>query len=203
MPAPHTHPVIGLIGRKRTGKDTLARRLVERHGFTRVAFADTLKALARAVDPIIHTYPDSVGGAPYVVRLSEALDELGEDGVKDVYPEYRRFLERHGVASRELLGAEVWCAAGVRRILAVRGPVIVTDVRFPNEAEAIRKRGGYLVRVERAGLPDDGDTHPSEVALDGYPVNLVLHNDGPLESFIDAVGAMGPHLRYLYTYPRA
>ena len=37
---------------------------------------------------------------------------------------------------------------------------IITDVRFPNEAEAIKKRGGIIIRVNRPGMPE-GDNHPS------------------------------------------
>lgn len=46
---------------------------------------------------------------------------------------------------------------------------IITDVRFPNEAEAIHRLGGYLVKVERTTKPDViVPAHPSEQALDGY-----------------------------------
>lgn len=46
---------------------------------------------------------------------------------------------------------------------------LVTDVRFPNEADAIKKLGGYLVKVTRTTKPDvTVPAHPSENALDGY-----------------------------------
>ena len=43
---------------------------------------------------------------------------------------------------------------------------IIADVRFPNEAEAIEKAGGRLVRLTRKVFED---SHSSEVALDDYP----------------------------------
>ncbi len=43
--------LIGISGRKRSGKDTLASRLISEHGFTRVAFADPLKATMPALGP--------------------------------------------------------------------------------------------------------------------------------------------------------
>lgn len=46
---------------------------------------------------------------------------------------------------------------------------LVTDVRFPNEADAIHAAGGYLVKVTRTTAPDiDVPAHPSEQAMDGY-----------------------------------
>ena len=53
---------------------------------------------------------------------------------------------------------------------------IITDVRFPNEAEAIKSRGGVLIRVERN---KDTGTHPSETALDDYKKwNYIVPNVG-------------------------
>lgn len=52
---------------------------------------------------------------------------------------------------------------------------IITDVRFPNEADALKSLGGILVRVSRFNedgtdfvAPDRSPTHPSEIALDNY-----------------------------------
>jgi hypothetical protein len=55
---------------------------------------------------------------------------------------------------------------------------IITDVRFPNEAEAIKKRGGLLIRVNRQ-LPKDSyiSEHSSENSLDDYVFDLVLENN--------------------------
>jgi hypothetical protein len=58
---------------------------------------------------------------------------------------------------------------------------VITDVRFPNEAEAIKKRGGKVISVVRPGHMDTGN-HPSETALDGYNFDYVMYNDGSLES---------------------
>jgi hypothetical protein len=44
---------------------------------------------------------------------------------------------------------------------------IITDVRFPNEADHILNRGGKVIRINRPDV-DDGDTHLSETALDEY-----------------------------------
>ena len=60
------------------------------------------------------------------------------------------------------------------------GPVVVTDVRFPNEADLIDEFGGHTVRVLRPSAEVD-DTHPSETALDHYPVDLTIENVGTLE----------------------
>lgn len=170
--------LIGLSGKKRAGKDTIADRLVTRHGFQRVAFADSLRDAALSLDPLILTGAE-VGLMP--LRLTQVVGNLGWERAKSV-PEVRRTLQRLGVAIREL-DTGFWVHAAARTIEAALGegrPVVVTDVRFPNEAEYIRHKGGVLVRVERPGL-HPVDTHESETALDEWEFDCVVANDGTLD----------------------
>jgi hypothetical protein len=52
---------------------------------------------------------------------------------------------------------------------------IITDCRFPNEAKAVKDKGGIVVRVERPGVKPIND-HPSEVGLDGWDFDYKIHN---------------------------
>lgn len=63
---------------------------------------------------------------------------------------------------------------------------IITDVRFPNEADAIKAKGGYLIRVNRQ--TNVIDTHPSEISLDDYEgFDLVIDNNGSLKELDDII----------------
>lgn len=170
--------LVGLIGKKRAGKDTVAATLVDEFGFERVAFADPLKSIALLLDPIISV--DRI--EPYgeqVSRLSDVVRFGGWEAAKEV-PEVRRTLQRLGVAVRSE-DEDFWLRLGVRAATRSRAPgVVVTDVRFPNEAHKILELGGTLVRVVRPGLPD-GDTHTSETALDGFDTAWNLMNDDSIE----------------------
>jgi len=62
---------------------------------------------------------------------------------------------------------------------------IISDVRFPDEAQAIKDRGGILIKVNR---DTDDDQHESETALDGYTGwDYVIDNNGSIEGLIDQV----------------
>lgn len=64
---------------------------------------------------------------------------------------------------------------------------IITDCRFPNECEAIKKRDGILIRVNRPSTESD-DKHPSEVALDDYKdFDYIIQNDNSIEDLIQKV----------------
>lgn len=55
---------------------------------------------------------------------------------------------------------------------------LITDVRFPNEASAIKSKGGIVIRIERPSLISTS-THESETALDNYKdFDYMLQNDG-------------------------
>ena len=73
---------------------------------------------------------------------------------------------------------------------------IITDVRFPNEAKAIKDRGGIVIRVNRTYYTEDKkyiigydpfETHPSETALDDYEFDYVIENDGSLDELITKI----------------
>lgn len=180
--APPLPPLIGLSGKKRAGKDTFAGGLIAR-GATRVAFADPLKEAVLKVDPIIGRPPfPGVLSPQDDVRLSTYVGALGWERAK-THPEVRRLLQEYGVAIREIDPA-FWVRTGLMRAVSIDGPVVVTDVRFPNEAEAISSAGGVLVRIDRPGLVSD-DSHLSETALDDYPFDLVVVNDKSAESLFE------------------
>ena len=71
---------------------------------------------------------------------------------------------------------------------------IITDVRFPNEAQAIKDRGGILIRINRPQYLDNGlvirkDEHLSETALDDYDeFDYVINNDtNSVQDLVDKV----------------
>ena len=187
-------PIIGLIGKKRSGKDTFAAVLVEKHEYTRVAFADPLREALLRMDPYVDADLLEHGEVqPY--RLSEVIEVLGWERAKDEVPEVRRLLQTFGTDAIRTLDADFWVRAAVASAEAVQGPVVVTDVRFPNEADAIRNMGGLLVRITRPGY--DGDGHPTETALDGYPADISIPNTrsiNDLQALAESVAQDAPRI---------
>lgn len=177
--------VVGVSGYARSGKDTVAAGLAGRAGFVRVGFADALKRAALAIDPYISTVPANSGplatagvmGTLPVSRLSEVVHTMGWEAAKTL-PDVRRLLQRIGdEAGRRIHGEHVWVEAAFR----CHNPrLVISDVRYPNETEAIKAAGGLLIRVERPGVgPANG--HTSETALDGWHFDTVLINNSTVE----------------------
>lgn len=184
-------PLIGLVGRKRAGKDTVAEALGRHGGYHRLAFADRLKEVVLDINPPISW--DMIGYKPK--RIREYVEKFGWEQAKYT-PEVRRLLQVTGVAVRQHLDEDAW----VRPVMleayarvADGQSVVVTDVRFPNEYEAFRRGEGVLLRVAR---PDSDltDLHVSETSLDGWPCDFILTNDGSLEDLDRKVRQLLEHL---------
>jgi len=171
--------IIGLAGFARSGKDELAKQLVANEGFKRVAFADAMRNILYALNPIIDT--KTVNMAPVInsahveIRVQEIVDEIGWERAKVEYPEIRQLLQRLGTdGARAHLSDDIW----VRTVLennAETPRLVIPDVRFPNEAEEIQKRGGVIIRIIREGY-GAVNGHISETAYADQ--DIILHNDG-------------------------
>ena len=195
--------IIALSGFARSGKDEAAKVLVEELGFVRVAFADKLREVLYALNPIVSGSLMLPTNDVWVdEQLSKALATEGNIKVQDVIHSYgwdgykesqfgaeiRRLLQRLGTeAGRQTLWDSIWIDAALTG-LPEDARVVVTDVRFPNEAQAIKDRDGIVWRVERPGV-GPANSHPSETSLDDWPFDAWIGNTGTLDDFREAVVA--------------
>jgi hypothetical protein len=184
--------IIGLTGFAGSGKDTVAEILVQEHGFKRYAFADKLREMAYAINPLVMS--SDHGGDTF---LQELVDDDGWDVVKRELPQVRELLQRLGVWHRENVSEDFWVDFVHRQWVADGYPnAVITDVRFPNEAFWVRAHAtpfddagdlGELWRVTRPGVGPVND-HISE-KLDLAADQTVLNN-GTLLDLRETVWAL-------------
>lgn len=123
-------------------------------------------------------------------------------------PTYRELLQVVGTdALRNVVHANVWVNALMADYhlrqkppqITEKGAIfsfdsvypnwIITDMRFPNEMEAVKERGGITIRINRDNgtRPIDLNPHASETALDYHDFDYVIDNDGSISDLIDKV----------------
>lgn len=160
--------LIGITGRARSGKDTLAAVFV-RHGYKQLAFANSLKATCALI-----AKED---------RWLWFNDETKEQVSKSLGMPRRIALQKVGKALRDTLGPDVW----VNRLLTTwvtrnKEPAVISDVRYENEAKAIKALGGIIIRVVRPGegLEGEAATHESEQGISDDLVDVEIYNDGTI-----------------------
>lgn len=142
------------------------------------------------------TFLDKQWNMPMVNLRHEAIVQ------ESVPMKVREFMQLLGTeAMRFVLHEDVWVNALFANYLPLtqsdRGGFeypnwIITDVRFPNEAKAIKDRGGILIRVNRGrgfvsagNWRGEGGTHTSEFMLDDYSFDAVYKNDGTIEELAE------------------
>jgi hypothetical protein len=174
--------LIGLVGYAGAGKDAAAAGLVAK-GWERVAFADPLREMALAIDPMIPCHASASS------HLSGYVAAVGWHNAKQ-HPEVRRLLQAIGTeAVRNVIGQDTWVNLARKKICDSTRSIVVTDVRFENEAAMIRRFGGVLVRIVREGVgPING--HASDVASSTIDCHLQVTNNGTIEDLQCLLGSI-------------
>jgi hypothetical protein len=169
--------VIGFGHQARVGKDTAGRYLLHKLPNSRHrAFAHSLKEACAAIFGFNDTQLNG--------NRKEEVDPFWGTTPRDL-------LQRVATeAIRNEVGMDVWVKSWEKYLKDNSYPHsrlwVVTDVRFPNEAEAVKRAGGILVKVTRPSeLRDKVPNHVSETALSDYKGwDYTLNNDGlTLDSF--------------------
>ena len=174
--------LIGLSGYARSGKDTVAELLCLNYGYKRVSFADPMRQALYVLSPKLDN----------IVRLSEYVDDYGWDVAKQ-NQEVRRLLQVFGTeVGRKMFGLDFWIDIALKD-LSGDTQVVISDVRFPNEADAIAKLGGSMWRINRKNH-SAVNGHASEHAMDNYMFNHVIYNDETLDDLSDEVFMLAKNL---------
>ena len=165
--------IIGLSGYAQSGKDTVAELLCLNYGYKRVSFADPMREALLRLNP-------NIGNEP----LSHLVNDYGWELAKH-NPEVRRLLQVFGTqVGREMFGENFWIDLAFKQVTQDR--VVFSDVRFPNEAQAIIKNGGQVWRIQREGHKPV-NLHASEIAMDNWRFDDLILNHGNLDDLADEV----------------
>lgn len=141
--------LIGLMGYKHAGKDTFADYLVQKYGFQKYAFADPVKQICKIMFRLEQEQLDDPTAKETLDRRwgmtpRQMMQRVGTDMVRRVWDD------------------DFWVRNMDMRVQQDHpGRVVVSDVRFQNEAEWVRQNKGILVRVVD-GRQNHDDTHASE-----------------------------------------
>ncbi len=174
--------IIGLSGYAQSGKDSTAELLCLNYGYTRLAFADPMRQALMIINPKLDS----------ITRVSDMVEDYGWDIAKR-NPEVRRLLQVLGTDfGRKMLGDDVWINIALSGIKS-EDKIVISDVRYPNEAQAIKNLSGSLWRINRHNH-SAVNGHTSEHAMDNYMFNHVIYNDGTLDDLSDEVFMLAKEL---------
>lgn len=155
-------PIIAFTGPAGCGKSTAALHLVVSHGFTRMRFAEPLKAMLRTLG-LSH---DEVDGPAKEMPCHLLCGKTPRWAMQTLGTEW----------GRDLIGSDLWVRAWRNAQASIKGGVVVDDCRFPNEVEAIQAERGLIVRLEGRGASIATASHQSEHQQLGH--HITINNSG-------------------------
>lgn len=161
--------LIGLTGKKRAGKDTFAKAAKELIGDSvqTVSFASPIKEITKILFDL----------------TDEEIEKNKEKPILyDVSP--RVFMQQFGTElCRNLFGEDIWVDLLFNKINKMNKEIIIiTDVRFNNEAKRIKKNNGLIIQIERENYHHH-DFHISEKGIDPSFVDFIFENSGTIEEY--------------------
>lgn len=190
--------VSGLIG---SGKDTIADYLVQHHGFLRESWANSLKS---AVAAVFGWDRDLLEGRTDEARVwREQIDSWWSDRLDMPNLTPRWVLQYWGTeVCRHGFHDEIWVASVENKLRNSDRNIVLSDSRFANELDAIKRAGGITIRVIRGEDPDwvklckqnfdefrqqYPNVHASEYSSVNLDYDYILDNNRSLNDLYDKV----------------
>jgi predicted ATPase len=169
-------PIIGLTGFAGSGKDTV-RDILEDMGFVGFAFADPIRAMLREL----------LSGSGLDDKWMECR-EFKEEVIPELGVSYRQMAQMLGTEWGRSLHADFWVRLAGAYVADIQDQsferavnFVVSDVRFENEANFVRERGGVIWRIDRPGVERVRD-HASEQQIESIAYDTVVPNDGDFDA---------------------
>lgn len=160
--------IIGIHGKARSGKDTSAALLRAMVGGYQYSFASPLYAMIAAGlgidinDPYWKEHKESPIPAYGGKSLRQIVQTLGTQW------------------GRNMICEDIWVQRAMQ-VLSARGPgMIVSDVRYENEAAFVRRMGGVVIHLRRKDIPRI-NPHDSENGIQIEPSDFIVDNNGSID----------------------
>lgn len=172
--------LIGISGVKGSGKDTFAQIINEerikegKEPYRVMKFANALKTIASYILDID------------VIRFEDPVFKTTSLGPEWKGMTIREFLQKLGTEVGRNINEDIWVNILFNKKMEDEF-VIITDVRFENEASEIINRGGMIVNIVSRATFEEKDKHPSEKMLPATLINEHIGNFGSLSAYTDAV----------------
>jgi hypothetical protein len=185
--------LIAILGKKKSGKDTVANYLIEKYGFIKYSFADPLK---KGLQFFFNLTDEQL----YNQDLKEVIDprwgisprklfqvfgtDIFQNSIRDFLPELKinNDPKNHWVNL-----FKEWYLSELKKNPNIK--IVISDARFLHEINMIKELGGIVYKIIRPSLEEKYNdnyysSHQSEMEIESIPNNMITHlliNDNSLE----------------------
>ncbi len=162
--------LIAFSGRKRNGKSTATKFVIDKYGFVNFYFAEPMKHFLSYYVGITDEYV-------YGNLKEEPLEILGGKSCRDFY----KMMGTEFI--REKINVDLWIHI-LSRFSKKHKYVVIEDVRFPNEYNFIKENNGIVINIINPKIQNK-DTHESETY--NLPYDEQIINDSTLDVFYNKI----------------
>lgn len=171
--------LIGITGKRRAGKDTAGKVLIDHYGFERYSLAKPLKLAAIDLfqfsrDQVFGDKKDDID-LRLGVRPRKILDVLGSHLIfEDIYNYIPELEEK--IPKKELLiyRFKWWYEKHKNQ------NIVISDVRFKHESVYLKKLGAIIIKIKRPGYKREGNSFENDV--DQIKEDFLIVNNKSVES---------------------
>lgn len=169
--------IIGICGLKRSGKDTIAKYICDRYGYTHVKISQDLKHVMQIMFGFTRDQLEldekEITDPRWGISPRAAMQFFGTEvmqyQVQQILPD---------------IGRKFWIKSFIQKHLSESSyqppRLVISDLRFLHEYEELKKHGIYVIRIEKIDSPKSQTSHISEEEYLSIPVDLIIKNTGSL-----------------------
>lgn len=167
--------LIGVLGKKYHGKDTIADYLCQNYNFTKLTLAEPLKDICKTLfqftDQQLNSELKDVIDLRYGVTPRKIMQYIGTDILRN---DIQRIIPN--------IQQNLWVNILINKIKSLEGNIVISDVRCENEILRIREEGGIIIKVVRPSVVND-DEHETEKNIDHFEGDYEVENENLLDLY--------------------
>lgn len=184
--------IIAVIGKKRSGKDTFADYLVNNYGFKKYGFGNPVKEICKLMFDFSQEQIDTDLKEEKDIRWNitprETFQiigtEFGRNFINQKLPNLNCYNEQFWIRKFEL-----WYYKQIKLNPNIK--IVISDVRFLNEFECLKKLNAVFVKISRnTGLLDNHISENDLNNISSHNIDITIDNNLSLQDFYGKIQAM-------------
>lgn len=175
--------LIGISGNIGSGKTTLANELISKYGFREYSFAEPIKRIGLILGfEYYQLYGTQIQkkeiNSFWGISGREFMQKFGTEVCRDVLPE---------IIPNMKFERSMWIKLAKKFVEENGGDVVISDIRFPDEAKFVKDMGGIIIKIIRNPEQKTQNNHQSENQIINIEQDVIIDNNGTLKELSDNI----------------
>lgn len=174
--------IIAFLGQKHSGKDTCAEYLIKNYNFKRYAFGDPVKEVCR----ILFGFNDEQLYGSKKEEYDTRLNITPRETFQKIGTEFGQYIIHEILPNLNIEKRTLWTR--ILDDIDKSAHIVISDVRFQHEIDAIKKNGGIIIKIDRNTIQNDFNNHASEQEIFNISssfINFTIENNGSLNELYE------------------